>query len=195
MGYIGCDFDKTAYGGNSAIDFFLFCMKSGGGLRWFALKHLGNYLLYLLGLRDFHQITEKFYRFLPKLEDIDRLVEEFWNAHMQKLRQWFLSLDMSKVVILTASCGFLLESLQKRLGFHHLIATRVDKQTGCVTGQANIREEKLLRFQQECEGQLDEFYSDSKKDAPLAARARRAFRVKKERITPWSFSRGGSEEV
>ena len=185
MGYIGCDFDQTVYYGNSAIDFFLFCMKRSSGLKGYFFKHMGNYLSYLIGLQDFHRNTEKFYRFLPVLENIDGLIEEFWDVHMKKLKDWFYSLDMSRVVIITASCGFLFESLQKRLPFHHFIATQVDKKTGHVSGQTNIKGEKLRRFRSELDGELDEFYSDSKKDTPLAMIAKKAFLVKKDVIIPW----------
>lgn len=187
MGYIGCDFDKTVYNGNSAIDFFLFCMKKSRGLKGFFLKHMGNYLSYLLGFQDFHRNTEKFYQFLPALENVEKLIEEFWDAHFHKLKKWFLSLDMHRVVIITASCSFLFESLQKRLHFYQYIATNVDAHTGLVSGKTNIKEEKLLRLKAEFQGELDEFYSDSKKDAPLAKAAKKAFLVKKDKIAPWPY--------
>lgn len=184
--FIGCDFDKTVYNGNSAIDFFLFCMKKSDGLRWFFFKHLGNYIKYLIGIQNFDRNTEKFYLFLPVLADIDSMIEEFWDKHMHKLKEWFLKLDMRHVLILTASASFLMESLQKRIGFRSYVATTVDRYTGIVDGVTCLGEEKVRRFRAQFpDGRLAAFFSDSRKDQPLAHLAERAYLVKRDTIRDW----------
>ena len=184
--YVGCDFDGTLYRGNSAIDFFLFCMKKRENLRWFFFKHLGNYLKYLLGFHDFNRNTEKFYLFLQTLENIDALIEEFWDAHWHKLKNWFQALDSSRILILTAAPDFLMHRLVKRLDCAGYLGTYVDRRSGEVKGQACIGSEKLRRFK-EAYGNctLEAFYSDSRKDRPLAAIAKNAYKIKGEKVIPW----------
>ena len=69
-----------------------------------------------------------------------------------------------------------------------LIASRVDKRTGWTLGENNQNEEKVLRFEREYPNtQVDEFYSDSLSDTPMAKLANRAFLVKGSELLPWPF--------
>lgn len=184
--YIGCDCDGTIYKGNCSIDFFLFCLRNNDGMKGFLLKHVGNYIKYLTGFRDFNYVTERFYQFMSHVEDIDRMVKEFWDKHINKIKDWFFNMDMKRVVVLTASASFLMEELQQRLGFAGFVATQVDKHTGKVDGANCIGDEKLKRFKKSMpHAELTEFYSDSRKDTPLASIADTAFKVKRNKIKPW----------
>jgi phosphoserine phosphatase len=60
-------------------------------------------------------------------------------------------------------------------------------QTGRVNGLELSGEEKLRAYRERFgDAPIDEFYSDSRRDAPLAALAKRAFIVKKGGIVvPW----------
>ena len=50
--------------------------------------------------------------------------------------------------------------------------------------------EKVKRFYQVFKnGKIDNFYSDSKSDTPLAELADKAFIVKKNNITDWNFDK------
>ena len=64
-----------------------------------------------------------------------------------------------------------------------LIASGIDPATGLFEG-ANCRgEEKVRRFREQYpEGVIDEFYTDSKADLPLARIARKAFAVDGEKV-------------
>ena len=185
--YVGCDLDGTIYRGNCSIDFFLVCMRKTQGLNMFFLKHLGNYIKYLLRFHDFHENTEKFYRFTPELENPEQLIQEFWDKNIRKIKKWFYSLHMENVLIVSASADFLIKALQERLNFAGYVATQVDLKTGAVKGgRTCIGKEKLKRFQQEKpEARLEAFYSDSKKDRPMASAAKVSYKVKRNSIKIW----------
>ena len=66
------------------------------------------------------------------------------------------------------------------------MATVVDPKTGKHTGLNCHGEEKVKRFYQMFpNAEIDEFYSDSLSDTPLALEAKRAFLVKGDQILDW----------
>jgi len=185
--YIGCDFDGTIYNGNCSIDFFLFCLRKKQGIKRFLFKHIGNYIKYLLRLHSFDRNAEKFYQFTAHLDSPEELVREFWDHNIKKIKDWFYSLKMENVLILTGSADFLMESLQERINFADYIATEVDMETGTLKdGVSCIGREKLNRFVAEKPGaRLEAFYSDSKKDRHIASVSRVSYRVKRNTIRLW----------
>ena len=93
-------------------------------------------------------------------------------------------------VIISASPEFLLSPVCKKLGLKYLIASRVDKNTGKYNGINCHGKEKVRRFYEEFgETDVEEFYSDSYSDTPMAEIANKAFMVKKDEITPWDFEK------
>ena len=66
------------------------------------------------------------------------------------------------------------------------MASVVDKKTGLYTGDNCWGKEKVRRFYERFkDGKIDDFYSDSYSDSPLARISERAFIVKGEKIIPW----------
>ena len=89
-------------------------------------------------------------------------------------------------VIISASPEFLLYEVCDRIGVKNLIASRVDRSTGKYTGDNCYGKEKLRRFYQKYPNEIiDEFYSDSYSDEPIAKVARESFIVSKEMIRKW----------
>ena len=67
-----------------------------------------------------------------------------------------------------------------------LLASPVDVHTGLYSGENCHGKEKVRRLRETYGNvQIDEFYSDSHVDDPLAEIAKTAFRVKGERVLPW----------
>ena len=68
------------------------------------------------------------------------------------------------------------------------MASRVDRQTGFYDGINCHGKEKVRRFYEVFpDGKIDEFYSDSYSDSPLAEIADKAFMVNGEKVTKWVF--------
>ncbi len=179
------DFDKTIYDGDSTFDFIKWCIKKKPIIMLRLLPGtvaFGGYLLRLCEKTDF---KEKFYRFLSSVPDVDKWVEEFWNDNQSGIKEWYLINQKEDDIIISASPEFLLRPICKRLGIKNLLASRVDKDTGMYLGRNCHGQEKVRRFRKNFDGEIDEFYSDSYSDAPLANISKKAFLVSGDTITPW----------
>ena len=75
------------------------------------------------------------------------------------------------------------------MGIKHVIATDMEINTYKINGIDCASIEKVNRFRKEDpDGEIDEFYSDSYSDMPLAEIAKKAFMIGKHgEITDWDF--------
>ena len=183
------DFDNTIYNGDSTADFYLFCLKRHKGIVLFA-PSLGlavlRYYVFKRGTKtDMKQIM---FRFLTKIEP-EKDIADFWRTHKGNIKRWYLSQKKSDDIIISASPEFLLRPICRELGITRLIASQVDVHTGEYSGINCHGEEKVRLFNERCGGTIDNFYSDSHSDTPLAKISRRAFLVKGDRISEWESGR------
>lgn len=180
------DFDKTIFYPDSSACFYRWCLKKYPGLILPTLPRSAVYALrYKLGSMSAKQLKQQLFSFLPKLRNVDEEVLSFWNEHRAGIGDWYLKQKKSDDVIISASPEFLLEPVCRELGVT-LIATRMDKHTGIISGNNCHDVEKVPRFYERFPGaHVDEFYSDSLTDSPMAELADRAFMLKKHRISPW----------
>ena len=181
------DFDKTIYDGDSTADFYLFSLKRHPKILLLAPSLLGSaarYYAFKSGTKT--QFKEVMYCFL-RYCDTERDVADFWNKNKAKIKRYYLSQQKPDDVIISASPEFLLQPICNRLGINSLIASRVDPKTGKYTGENCHGKEKVLRFRKLFPNtQIEEFYSDSHSDDPLAEIAKKAFLVKGEQLSEWS---------
>lgn len=180
------DFDKTIYPRDSTADFFKFCLRRRPSLVRYAPKQLFWATAFAFGY-DKTKFKEKFYCFFRGIKDVDALLEEFWDAHIGLVHKWYMDHRRDDDVIVSASPEFLVAPALARLGKMRLIASVVDKRTGKYTGLNCWGEEKVVRFRAQFpDAEVDEFYSDSFSDTPLALLAKRAFIVEGETLIPWN---------
>ena len=178
------DFDKTIYDGDSTTDFIAWCIRRRPSLALRLLPGTAAFGGYLLKLCSKTYFKEKFYRFLTSVPEVDRWVEEFWDENAEHIKEWYLLQQREDDVVISASPEFLLRPICRRLGIHYLLASVVDKRTGMYYGLNCYGEEKVRRFRQTFDGEIDAFYSDSFSDAPLANLAKRAYLVDGDQILP-----------
>ena len=170
------DFDETIYHGDSTRDFYFFCLKENKRILKYLPMQGYEFIKFAFGRITKTQFKEKFYSFLKSISDIDSAVLKFWQGHEKNLKGWYLDQKREDDLIISASPEFLLTPICKKLGVK-LIASRVDKFTGITEGENCWGEEKVNRFYAAGGGKIDEFYSDSLSDTPLALLADRAFIV------------------
>ena len=113
-----------------------------------------------------------------------KAVKKFWETHEKNLKKWYLEQKKADDLIISASPEFLLLPICDKLEIK-VIASRVDKFTGKTEGENCWGEEKVRRFNEAGGGKIDEFYSDSYSDTPLALLADKAFLVTGNKITPF----------
>ena len=180
------DFDKTIYAGDSTLDFYFFSLKKSPMLIRFLPIQIIGFIKYMFGMYSKLQFKEKFYSFLKGIKDVDSMVELFWNENQDKIKDWYLKSKEESDVIISASPEFLLNTICRRIGIKHLIASEVNKNTGICEGENCYGEEKVLRFKKYFEkGEIKKFYSDSLSDAPISLMASERYIVTGNNILPW----------
>ena len=182
------DFDNTIFDGDSTFRFVRFCMKKHPRALLY-LPHIGfasmRYYTFRVGTKT--QFKEKMYSFL-KACDAQNDVEAFWRENLSRIKPFYRGIHRADDLIISASPEFLLKPLEKLLGVT-VIASRVSPADGKTTGENCYHEEKVRRFHERVpDGVIDDFYSDSYSDEPLAKLAARAFIVEGETIIPWDHS-------
>lgn len=180
------DFDKTIYDGDSTLDFYFFSLKKSPMLIRFLPIQIIGFIKYMFGMYSKLQFKEKFYSFLKGIKDVDSMVELFWNENQDKIKNWYLKSKEESDVIISASPEFLLNTICRRIGIKHLIASEVNKNTGICEGENCYGEEKVLRFKKYFEkGEIKKLYSDSLSDAPISLMASERYIVTGNNILPW----------
>ena len=180
------DFDQTIFFPDSSYCFVTYCLRHYPRAVLHAFPGTAaTGLLTLLKKADTRSLKQQIFSFLPFLDDVDRVVEEFWEEHFDRIEPWYLAQKREDDLILSASPEFLLRPAAERLGVR-LIATRMDRHSGRILGKNCHDYEKVTRFYQEYPGcRTEAFYSDSLSDAPMARIADRAFLLVDRRPVPW----------
>ena len=179
------DFDHTIYQGDSTLDFYFYCLKRFPVILMDIPKQLAGAWNYRRGKCSKTQFKESFFCYLKRINEIDSVVESFWKEKISHIEPWYQSQKTSDDIIISASPEFLLSVVCNRLGVR-LIASKVDEMTGKFTGENCYGQEKVRRLQMEFpQIQVNQFYSDSRSDEPLAKLARESFLVKGGKINSW----------
>lgn len=183
------DFDKTIYDGDSTADFYIFCLKKHKSIIFLAPSLTAafcKYYIFRKGTKT--EFKEVMYRFLTKC-NTENDVEEFWEKNIKKVKAFYLKQKQTDDVIISASPEFLLKPVCRKLKIKYLIASKVDSKSGKYSGINCHGEEKVKRFYNFFgdNAQIEQFYSDSYSDEPMAKTADKAFIVNKNIITKWNF--------
>lgn len=179
------DFDGTLYRGDSSLDFCLYVLRK----KPFVIGTLPDLVLAWIRYRN-HQISktafkERIFSFLPCIETVS-LVKTFWDTYEKNIMEWYPSRQQEDDMIISASPEFLIKPIAQRLGIRYVIASRVDPQTGKFNGLNCHDEEKVKRLYEEFPNAvIDDFYSDSLSDLPLARIAKRAYFVRRGKPEKW----------
>lgn len=181
------DFDKTIYDGDCTVDFYFYCLKKYPVIYKKIPEVLWFGLLFKLGVIKKKDFKSRFFKFATLVPDLERAVADFWSVNKSKIKKFYLDIQREDDVIISASPVFILNEICTVLGINHLYATNVELTTGKIIGENCYGEEKVKRFYEAGynKGSIDEFYSDSLSDSPLAEISKKAFIVVKEKLVPW----------
>ena len=185
------DWDDTVVYPNSGVTFIAFCMWRHNELMRY-LPGMGRELLvHRVKARGSKPFKGEVYRFMRGVPDWEEEVRLFWELKAEPmLRPWYLAQKRPDDIIVSDSAEFLLRPMCEKLGVR-LVATQVDPRTGLLEGPDCYGPEKPRRLREAFgDVEIEEFYSDSPHDAPLAALARRAFLVNKDERLPWPGKMG-----
>lgn len=181
------DFDKTIYRGDSTVDFYFYCLRKRPLIIFIIPYQVWGILKYKLGLCSKTTMKEYFFCFLKFIKDIDILIHGFSHKYRNKISIWYQEQNHDNDVIITASPEFIVSSLLSNINVKKLIASDTNKKTGKFTKNNCYGEEKVNRLYDVFSENVvvENFYSDSQSDLPLARISQKAFLVSGDKISVW----------
>lgn len=181
------DFDNTILKGDSTALFIGYCLAHYPKI-WLDLPGQAvNGILFLLKRKEKQAFKERMFNFLTYVDDVDAALEKFWTIHMKRVKKWYREAHRPDDVVISASPEFLVRPACEKLGIVHIMGSPVDKKTGKYTGLNCHGAEKVVRFNKAFpNGHINDFFSDSYSDTPLAELAEHAWMVKDDLLTPWA---------
>lgn len=183
------DFDETIFRGDSEDRFFQFLFKKKGYF-WYRINYNVTEFLFRCKLLRKTTARERDYLVLKKIDKVDdlhRLVEEYWDEVEQYLLPWYETVKKPDDVIASGTPYFIMAPIVKRLGLTGLVATDMDERTGKCNGKFAVAEGKLDAFLKQYKlSDIDNFYSDAYSDHFLADGAKHAYVVENcEKLVDW----------
>lgn len=179
------DFDGTIYNGDSSVDFIKFLIKKDKGIILYLPKMLISRIKYKLNLISKETMKETFFKVLDRFNNIDDLIDEFWNNNEYKIKDFFKNKKSHKNdIIASASPIFLLEPIAKKYKVLDLFGSNVNKKTGKYKGKNCHDVEKVRLINKKYKDcVIYEMYSDDEiADKPLLDLAKHSYIVKKNKI-------------
>ncbi|MBQ9517094.1 MAG: haloacid dehalogenase-like hydrolase [Eubacterium sp.] len=159
------DFDKTIVPFDSGTLFVGYCLLHYPWcILWMPVVVAGLVLM-LARVITFTQFKRICFMFVPMIPK-EKAVKGFWNRHEKQVHGWFKADRKRYSVVISASPDFLLEEIDRRLGFDKLICTRHNPITGAIIGENCRGAEKVRRLYEEFdrdEIKVVDVYSDSLK--------------------------------
>ncbi|MBR4342266.1 MAG: haloacid dehalogenase-like hydrolase [Lachnospiraceae bacterium] len=173
------DFDGTIFDGDCSIGFAFFCMNHHPTM-WitFFPKALTNLILYKIGKRNRATMMRKHFVFLNKdnLPDFDRLIKKYWKKNIKKIPKWYLKQRKKDDLIISASPTCIIGPIAKKLGVNY-VATEYDREFGVLVDNMMFAKGKSRYMIDHGFPVIENFYSDSLTDTPIALCAEKAHLV------------------
>jgi len=180
------DFDETIYRHDCTVMFYIWCVLHYPkiALRW--PRWIASVIRYRRGKINKHAYMECFYEYLLDVPSPEKEAERFWDRQIKNMHSWYKTKQRPDDLVISASPHFLVEPAARRLGIRHLLASPLNPKTGKYEGERCHGEGKVRALRAAYPAvQIDDFYSDSVSDAPMAKIAKRAFLVHGETLTAW----------
>lgn len=177
------DFDKTIFPGDCSIGFCLWCMKRHPKMFFtFFPKAVKNLILRKLGKMPEYLMQRKFFSYLTLIDDFDEQIERYWDKNEKKISPWYLAQKRPDDLIISASPTCIIEPIANRLGVNFM-ATDYDREFGVLLNNHMYAKEKAQYMIDNGFPLIENFYSDSLADTPLALCAEKAHLVIKNAST------------
>ena len=182
------DWDKTIYRGDSTLGMVTYAYTHRPKTILSIPRTAVCGLLFVLKIMPKQEFKEHLFHMFTWIDDMETFVEEYTASHMDHVKEWYLKQQKEDDVVISASPEFMIRSFCNRAGIHCVMGSPVDMHTGKYNGLNCYGEEKVLRYRAVFkDAQIDEFYSDSTSDAPLAKLAEKAFLVDGDEIREWKL--------
>lgn len=121
-------------------------------------------------------MLRKFFGYLTMIDDFEEQIERYWDKNEKKIAAWYLAQKRPDDLIISASPTCIIEPIAKRLGVN-FIATEFDREYGVLLNNMMYAREKARYIIDHGFPMIENFYSDSLADTPLALCAEKAHLV------------------
>ena len=181
------DFDKTIFPTDCTIGFGIWCMNRHPKL-WFTFfpKMIVTLIRRKAGKIPEYLLQRRLFSFLTQVDDFDVQIERYWDKNEKKIAPWYLAQKRPDDLIISASPSCIIGPIAKRLGVNFM-ATEYDREFGVFTNNLMYAKEKAKYIFDHGFPMIENFYSDSLSDTPLALCAEKAYLVsnKARTVKPW----------
>lgn len=181
------DFDGTIFYSDCSIGFAFWCMKRHPKL-WFTYfpQALKSYFKFKKGKIPNYLMQRKMFSYLTMIDDFDAQIEKYWDKYEKRISSWYLAQKKPDDLIISASPACIIGPIARRLGVNY-IATEYDLEFGVFVNNLMYAKEKAKYIIDHGFPVIDNFYSDSLADTPIALCAEKAHLVTKKatKVNDW----------
>ena len=122
------------------------------------------------------------FSYLTMIDDFDEQIERYWDKYENRISEWYLAQKRPDDLIISASPDCIIGPIAKRLGVKY-IATEFDREFGVFLNNLMYAKEKAQYIFDHGFPVIDNFYSDSLADTPLALCSEKAHLVTNKATT------------
>ena len=151
---------------------------------WFTWlpRMLKTLILYKQGKVKNYRLQREMFRYLTMVKDFDVQIEKYWDKNEKRISSWYLAQKRSDDLIISASPACIIGPIAERLGVNYM-ASEFDRELGVFTNNLMYAKEKAKYLIDHDFPLIENFYSDSLADTPLALCAEKAHLVKDRATT------------
>ena len=181
------DFDGTIFYSDCSIGFAFWCLKRHPKL-WFTYfpSVIKSFFQYKKGKIPNYLMQRKMFSYLTMLDDFDVQIEKYWDKYEKRISEWYLAQKRPDDLIISASPSCIIGPIARRLGVNY-IATEYDLEYGVFVNNLMYAKEKAKYIIDHGFPVIDNFYSDSLADTPIALCAEKDHLVTKKatKVNDW----------
>ena len=181
------DFDGTIFYPDSSSLFALWCMMHHPKL-WFTYfpNMVKTAFQYKTGKIPQYRVIRNMFGVLNMIDDFDEQIERFWDRYEKRISKWYLEQRKPDDLIISAAPSCIIAPIAKRLGVSY-VATEYDREYDVFVDNLMYAKEKAKYIIDAGFPVIDNFYSDSLADTPLALCAEKAHRVthRARKVNDW----------
>lgn len=118
------------------------------------------------------------YPYISYISNIEKIVKDFWDEHEKYIFPYFYKVYQKEDAVISATPGFILREIMRRLKIKTLISSEIDLKTGKMIGKMCFADEKEVYYNKVFNKKtFDNYYFDKEHDMCLLKYAKNGYMV------------------